>query len=160
MNCELAWRVLSDTEHACQWLENEDEPVRRRILWHSAISMLCTISDVLDRDGDKNVRRAVQSARIRWKSEQSTSFNVFYDFIRVERNRLSHEALHGHADDMPIVLVAVTQDYVEDLSNTDDSDVFWPIEHGPFEGLDARDALAKSIQWWKDELRRMGVRRP
>ncbi|WP_296427511.1 hypothetical protein [Yoonia sp.] len=149
--------LLRDTEAAVEWLEDEDDHQRRRILYAAVMGLLYSISDVLDRDGAKHVRQAIQKARCRWKSEsEAGQFNWFYDFIRPERTRVVHEGRHSHSDDTPIFLIVAQSNEVADLEE-DYSDVYWPTELEKLSGQDVRDVLKKALDWWVAELRIMGL---
>ncbi len=155
MKCSLAYSLLADVQCSLDWLENQDNPSKRRILWIASISMLNTISDVLDRDPDKEVRKWIQDARLRWKQEAKDGRNIFEHFIRIERNNLNHEWLHGHSDDAPIFLVVKEDEGAEEQAFGNFNHLYWPMENGPFAGEDARDVLKWSIDWWRSELEKM-----
>lgn len=149
--------VLSDASVAIEWLEEEDDPAKRRILYTAAISLLYAVSDTMDRDEADHVRAFIQGARLVWKQEsldwesgRSEKFNWFYDFIRAERHKVIHEAIHSHSGDasIPVVSFGVQEAGFSELQ----SDIYWPLTEGPLEGIDARDALKDALDWWKREL--------
>lgn len=159
VNCQLAWSIWEDAKYASSWIENEDDPVKRRILWNSTLVLLCSISDVLDRDENRKVRQRIQIARLRWKEQSEAGVNVFNKFIRFERNNLVHEGRHGHSNsaDIPIVIDGLSIGDEHGFVLT--ADLYWPMESGPYEGEDARDVLKMAVDWWESELEKMGLSR-
>ena len=144
--------LLNDATNAIEWLECEDDFQRRRILYAAIMGLLNSISDVLDRDPSTDVRKFIQDARLRWKSEsQNAGFNWFYDFIRPERNRVIHEGAQSHSDENPIFL-SVVDCGVTVCFNESFSDIYWPTSLEGFDGQDVRDVLNKALDWWREEL--------
>lgn len=156
MSGETAIRILEDCHRAIQLLETTDDPQLRRILWVSSIALLRTIGDALDRDPDEGIKSAYRSAMQRWKAEsKSTNKNIFFDFIKKERDNVIHEYEFGHTDDALVFLLDGANTAPDLSPSSDMSDVYWPMSSGMFEGEDARDALVAAVEWWDREVAAM-----
>ena len=147
----IAMEILNDCRAAQRHLEDIDDPAIRRILWAGLITSLRAIGDVLDRDDSKSVRSNYQAAAKEWVDEE-TGDPVWKEFIRAERNQVVHEFRFGHSEGPQLVLVdKIGESPLFEL----ESDVYWPMEVGPFAGMDARDAITEAILWWEKNLKKI-----
>ncbi|MGA2192650.1 MAG: hypothetical protein ABSG42_04635, partial [Nitrospirota bacterium] len=83
-----AWAVLTDAEAALEYLEQETDETRFRILWVATVSLLRTIGHVLDKiesERSNLIKEIVKKHWNEWKTNP-TEHQIFHDFIEDERN--------------------------------------------------------------------------
>lgn len=158
-----ARRVLGDCEAALNMLEDEEDERRWRVLWAGAMALLRTVGHVLRNvDGaDASVRRAVDAAWGRWKTDRSSNA-LFWEFIEQERNNILKEYRFGVLDSAEVDLVVVArgdensgQAVRDEAAVSLGENLFRPLVDGFGTGEDARDVYGEALQWWDAELSRI-----
>lgn len=136
--------ALADCSAALRLLEENDDPRIRRALYFGIVGILRTIGDLLGKHGSLHERDTFSRLKEIWNRENE-EHSIFLFIVR-ERNLLVHEYQHGHADEHFSPLA------VGNVGYNLGTDIYWPLEYGPFAGADVRDALAECIQWWTSQL--------
>lgn len=156
-----AREVLADCEIALEMLEAEQDLGRWRVHWAGALALVRAVGHVLHKvDGaDPDIRRQVNLAYQRWKSQKATNA-VFWEFIEEERNNILKEyRFNLHPLDHIDVAVMMTVQHPEtgELAQIPEvvpigENIYRPILDGYSEGNDARDVYREALDWWNIEL--------
>jgi hypothetical protein len=156
-----ARQVLADCEIALEMLEAEQDMARWRVHWAGALALVRSVGHVLQKvDGaDPNVRRQVDIAYRRWKSQKAKNA-VFWEFIEEERNNILKEyRFNVHPLEHVDVAVMMTVRHPEtgELYRIPEvvpigENIYRPIVDGYSDGNDARDVYREALDWWKTEL--------
>jgi len=142
-----AWSVVADCEVALEMLDDEETSAKWRVLWVGSVSLLRAIGHVL-----KNVDRRHEPARSlidnafrAWK-EQPSAHRIFWDFIKIERDKVlkEYEFCLDSRDSVPLI--------VDDGVFLVRDNLFRPVASGYGNGEDARDVYGEALGWWKAEL--------
>lgn len=145
MDCKIALEILEDSENVRHW----------RIHWAGAISLLRAVGSVLRHVDRKHpqFREAIDRRYEIWKQEEN-SHNVFWDFIKKERDNLLKE--YGSSiSDADAIPLGITSDLGENGSLEIfelGENLFRPVLKGYGENEDARDVYHEALDWWEREL--------
>ena len=146
-----AYKALDDFRLALRVLEDEDRPEVRRVLYFGIILLLRTIGDLLSKHGSESEKKKFAHLRRLW--DELPAGESVYKFLVDERNFLAHEYVPSHSDEQPQFLSVIENDVVIELSVEVSTDLYWPVQRPPFEGEDARDVVARCIDWWDSQLK-------
>jgi len=145
MLCRL---VLDDVEQCLQWLEDEPDEFRFRMVLVAAIALVRTVGHVLrniDSRNDEKLKRVVDDKFEAWRQNREKS-KVFWEFINEERNSILKE-YEFRFDFAPIVTTAES-----DHAWRVGSNLYCPVAEGVYAGEDVRDVLKEAVAWWRREL--------
>ncbi|MCG7571609.1 hypothetical protein MHM89_17055 [Pseudoalteromonas sp. CNC9-20] len=144
-----ARKALDDLKVAHHLLEIEEDQVKFRVLWVSAIALSRAVGHVLHKiDGPSSIalENAISAAYSTWK-QQNEGNEIFKNFIEDERNSVLKEYEFGFLS-ASVELAVLPCNSIFELSKN----LFCPINQGPYEGEDCRDVLALAINWWEEKL--------
>jgi hypothetical protein len=156
-----ARRVLADCVYALELLEQASTNQIFRIHWFATVTLVRTVGDVLKNVDGKETRYElpVQDAYLRWKDDRQSS-KIFWQSIRIQRNKLVHEYESDlYPSDQISLLCELSPASISDkpMDLRDGlfdlcENLYRPMIDGPWAGEDSRDVLKESIEWWKSEL--------
>lgn len=168
-----AENVLDDCKRTLELLENvnSDENLFR-IYWLTELALLSTVGDVLykiDCEEDEKVK-LVWCNRFKELKENKDAHEIFWSFIKEERNNIIHEykvsyseggehrvsvAPNGIAFVVPESFFGDAGDSLkgELASCTLDSNIYRPMDCSDTWGvIDCRDLIKEAIYWWENEI--------
>ncbi len=141
--------VLADLVLAHSMLEDEEDPAKFRVLWAATVGLCRTVGDALDkvdRFTSPTLSSVVTEFYASWKTDEISN-EMFFGFIKAERDLLMHEYQRGYqSGDIPIAILP------QGNKHSLDEGLFSPMVHGPFAGEDCRDVMFDAIKWWSDQL--------
>ncbi len=140
--------VLQDVEQCLEWLDEESDEFRFRMVLIAAVALIRTVGHVLQKvDGSRDpILMEIIMRRFRaWKQDR-TKAKVFWEFIEAERNSILKE-YDLRFDFAPIVTTAEA-DHAWRIG----SNLYCPVAEGSYLGEDVRDVLREAVAWWKNEL--------
>ncbi len=152
LKARVIWRDSDEVIQACEHAASEPE---FRTYWFCSIAML-RIGHVLqkyDASDDPMVSRIVAELWSQWKSDPE-SRQIFFDFLETERNQSLKEyefSFYSGGHMVPVMVDTHEMAVVGELA----TDIYRPIESGPYAGVDARDVLTEVREWWDRQLRRV-----
>ena len=153
LKARVLWRDSAEVIQACE--HATDEPTFRTY-WFCSIAMLRAVGHVLqkyDARSDSRVTTMVAELWSRWRSEPE-SRRIFFDFLETERNQSLKEyefSFYSGNHTVPVVVHAHELAVFGELA----TDIYRPIESGPYAGVDARDVLTEVREWWDKQLQQV-----
>ncbi len=152
LHARLVWTDSEALLRKCEYAASEQE---FRTYWFCSVAILRAIGHVLKKqDAAKNERLKGFVNDLwdhKWR-EDKRSNGIFFEFLDPERNRGIKEydfSFYSGAQKVPI-LVDVVGERIEVIDV--ETDLYRPLETGPFSGTDARDILFDAREWWGEQL--------
>jgi hypothetical protein len=155
-----AREIVDYCKHALVLLQEGPTSHDWVVKWAGAIGLLRTVGDALRKDDEPRIRTAQNKW---WKEIEGTkpSPQIFWDFIRRDRNLLLHEAeLTAGQSTMVFVqgvsvvaLAAGQQPPPESKARPIPKPIHsYHMNSGPFSDRDPRDLVREAIEWWEDQI--------
>jgi hypothetical protein len=155
-----AREVLDYCKHALVLLREGPTGHDWVVKWAGAIGLLRTVGDALRNDDEPRIRTAQNRW---WKEIEGTkpSPQIFWDFVRRDRNLLLHEAdlTAGQSTMVFVQGVSVTA-LAADQKPLPESKArpipkaihSYHMNSGPFSGRDPRDLVQEAIEWLEVQI--------
>lgn len=154
----VARRVLEDCRLAYEELEEEEDLKQWRIKWIGALALIRMVGHVLHKVDSRNptVKKLSKELYVEWKDPQADHL-IFREFIERQRNLALKEYRLGILETDEVPLEVLNRDSNGEVFSIS-TDMYRPLEEGPFVGQDARDVYAMALSWWGEQLRRLESR--
>lgn len=151
---QAARAVLHDCRLAHEWLEDESDADRFRLMCVAAMALLRAVGHVLknvDASRDEVLQSILSKRYEEWKQGRDAN-GIFRFFIEAERNGILKQYLLPYQEGaIPAAVVTRT----EHISFNDIGfglNLLRPLTDGPYAGEDIRDVIRQAIAWWQTRL--------
>lgn len=145
-----ARKVLCDVEAIHALLEAEEDLVKFRVLWVSAVTLVRAVGHVLYKIDGKRSNSLKRSIRNFFgECRKSPEANkIYFEFIKKERDLIlkEYEFRYSSTPELLAEHVGKMESY------RPDDCIFCPIVDGLYVNEDCRDVLEMAILWWHSKL--------
>ncbi len=143
--------ALTDAQRAFEMLEKCTDEDEIRVYWVAAVALARTSIDVLgkiDRLNSPTAKEAVEKNWDKIKKNIAGEHNIFWNFLKPERDVLLHQ--YEKNAELSLQQFLVTHNgkpVVNDGKTITHTMDFFFLASGPYEGEDGRDILKDALDW-------------
>lgn len=137
-----ARQFLSYANHGVQKLITEKPTGNEWVLtWVATLTVLRAVGHILIHETAGTELEEIQQEIFKEVKHSASKNNIFFDFIKRQRDKLLKEGDLGAGQGVRVSL--------------ETTEILYPVYGGPFDGRDQRDVIQEAIEWWQwyvDEL--------